>query len=663
MDASEVDHPGFMSSTGERAAHPRICAFLQASDNQAVEDAVLAALPEVSPQAADALTEVLLHRSTERGLVGLVRLYHRLPEAQRRRLTDVVGRFSSALRAAMAEPGSQQRLNAISLIREGRDLRDAYLLATALCDSAANVSAEAADALMWLVSGWTAEQGVAIESEITGAGALPQPGPAVARVSSKSAEASYLLEAVRLALQAYHIHRDDRVIAAALHLGGQSQAGFEALFGDPPSRIKRAALDVFRTKAEPAFVGFAYRALITESWRRPVARAIGARAHPAFIAGLIREVHWLRHPGVRQGLRSIRWLAWLRNGAAALSSLPDELMESAVQFLLTLGLPVAAKADLLRELVLTGRPAAQKPALQAIIEERYDTTGRLLRMVAGWGDPVLSPLAQKTLPLHQDFALPGTLSVDQRPGPGSAAGEPGDFDLFWRQYDRLAAARRRQLGAEVRRRVPHFSESLRSKCRSGKPAERLRAISVARCLGLEANLSAEILGLSRDKDRIVRSAALGALGGAPGPLNRRLLMEALQDHDARVRANAVETMDRLGYDRELAGLQGRLSDANNRFRANLARAYVRLKPAVALETLEAMLASPDRSCRISALWVAEDRGLGAGGEVAEGLRQRIETMSKREPDPHIRRRAGEVLVGRPSPGGEVRNWFLEELLR
>ncbi|UCG34106.1 MAG: HEAT repeat domain-containing protein [Phycisphaerales bacterium] len=648
-----------MSGAGEQPVYPRICGFLRASDNLAVEDAVLAALPEVSPQAAGALIDVILQRSAERGLAGLVRLYHRLPEAQQRRLWDVTARLSSALRAAMAEPGSQQRLNAISLIREGRDLRDAYLLATALCDSAANVSTGAADALMCLVSAWIAEQGVLSETEMTGAGASSQ---AVSAAPTAPPE-SYLLEAVRLALGAYHIHREDRVIAAALYLAGHSQFSFDTLFGDPPSRVKRAVLDVFRSKAEPAFVGFAYRALMSESWRRPVARAIGQRAQPVFIAGLIREVHWLRHPGVRQGLRSIRWLAWLRNGAAALLSLPDELIESGVQFLLNLGLPVAAKADLLRELVLTGRPAAQKPALQSIIEERYDTTGRLLRMVAGWGDPVLSPLAQKALPLHQDFALPGTLSLNRRPGPASAAGEPGGFDSFWRQYDQLPAPRRRQLGAEASQLEPHFNESLRFRCRSAKPAERLRAISVARCLGLESHLSAEILGLSRDKDRVVRSAALGALGGAPGPLNRRLLMEALQDHDARVRANAVEALDRLGYDRELAGLEGRLNDTNNRFRANLARAYVRLKPAAALETLEAMLASPDRSCRISALWVARDRGLRAGGELAEGLRQRIETMSKNEPDPLIRGRAGAVLAGCPAPGGEVGNWFLEELLR
>ena len=106
-----------------------------------------------------------------------------------------------------------------------------------------------------------------------------------------------------------------------------------------------------------------------------------------------------------------------------------------------------------------------------------------------------------------------------------------------------------------------------------------------------------------------------------------------------------------------------MNDTNNRFRANLARAYVRLKPAAAFETLEAMLASPDRSYRISALWVARDRGLRAGGELAEGLRQRIETMSKNEPDPLIRGRAGAVLAGCPAPGGEIGNWFLEELLR
>jgi HEAT repeat protein len=215
----------------------------------------------------------------------------------------------------------------------------------------------------------------------------------------------------------------------------------------------------------------------------------------------------------------------------------------------------------------------------------------------------------------------------------------------------------------VRGRVSDFHEALRSKCHSSKAVDRLRAVNMARCYELESQLATDMLRLARDPDRVVRSAALGALGGVPGPLNRRLLLEAVQDRDARVRANAVEALDRLGFDRELVALETRVGDANNRVQANLARAFVRLRPDRALELLDGMLASPDRSRRISALWVARDCGLAAGGKLADGLRDRLARMSDGDPDPRIRRRADAALVGHEPVEKTAGNWFLEELLR
>ena len=647
-----------------RAEYPRIRRFLQASDNQAVEDAVIEALPAVSAQVAGLLVDVILNRGREAGLMGLVRVYHLLPEPEQKRVAGLSDRLSGALRAAMAEPGSKQRINAIALIGAAPGAGDAYLLATAVCDSAAIVSKPAAEALAALVSAHVAEQSrrpVGAERRAGAEDSAPRADQVPAPSDMSPSREAYLLEAVRRALSAFHIHRENRVVEAAMQLAGCSGSCFEALLGDAPARIFRAVLDVFRSRGDPALVGFVYRALASEKWREPLARAISDRVHPALIVGMVRQLPGPGEPGVREGLRSIRKLAWLRNGAAPLLSLPEELMEPAVRFVLALGWPRATKADLMRELILTGPPAAQKPALEALIGESYDPTGKLLRMVAGWGDPMLSPRAQRALPLHCDFALPGTLSAVGAPAFAAPTGEPVDFDSFWNRFDRWGATDRQRAAEAARRRIPHFNESLRFKCRSNKPAERLRAIGVVRCLKLEPHLFAEIIRLARDEDRIVRSAALTALERTPTPIKRRLLLEAVQDHDTRVQANAIEALDRLGFDHELAGLEHRLSEANNRVRGNLGRAFLRFQPEKGAEVLQAMLTSPDRSHRISGLWVVGDRGLAVGGSPAAGLRNRVEAMTRTEPDPQIRRRAAALLTGR-APGGQVgEDFFFEEL--
>ena len=648
-----------------QAEYPRVCRFLQTTDNQAADGAVIKALPKVSPQVAGVLVKLLVDRGRERGLVGLVRIYHLLPAAEQRRLAAWADRLSGALREAMAEPGSRQRINAISLIRHAPGARQAYLLATAVCDSAPSVSEPAAEALAALVSGYVDGQSGALDTEAGegGEAADPRPEPLSTPSGGPPSTEQYLLEAIRQTLDAFHIHRRDRVVEAAMQLAGCPGPSFEVLFGDPPARIFRAVLDLFRSRSDPAWVGFAFRALASRKWREPVARAVGQRVRPAFVVGMIRQSHRLGEPGVRQGLRSVRKLAWLRNGAAPLLSLPQELMESAVRFILALGLPVAAKADLMRELILTGPPAAQKPALEALIREAYDPTGRLLRTVAGWGDPAVSPRAQRALPLHHDFVLPGTLSAASPPPSVGPLDPPLSFDSFWSRFGRLGRTARRRMAEAARGRLPYFDESLRSKCRNTKPAQRLQAVGVVRCLQLESSLSTEIMRLARDDDRIVRSAALTALGHTPGPINRRLLLEALQDHDTRVQANAIEVLDRLGYDHELAALECRRNEANNRVRANLGRAFLRFRPRTGAEILEAMLASPDRSCRISALWVIRDRGPAAAGPVVAGLTNRLQDMARTEPDPQIRRRAATVLAGSAAGGPIPGDFFFEELSR
>lgn len=375
---------------------------------------------------------------------------------------------------------------------------------------------------------------------------------------------------------------------------------FGTVFSPRRRRVLRATIEVFQTTSDPDLVGFAYRALASPTLREPIAQSISNRKRPAFMAGMIREVDRAGEPSVQRGLRLIKRLAWLRYGAAPLSTLPTELHAKSIRFLMALGLPVATRLALLREMIMTGPATIQEPALTALIEGKLDTDGRILRAVAGWGDSRISRVAQRGLE-SAEIILPGTIS-------SRSTAEP-------------------EIGSP---REP-FSQL----CRSSRPQDRLAALRAARESRDNSGIAAEVLRLARDPDAVVRSAALNTLCDGARTVHRRLLTEALQQADTRVQANVIEAMDRLGFDHELSALVDRLDDPDNRTRANVVRAFLRIEPDKGRAALRAMLESEDRSIRISGLWVAKEtsrsRTKALGPDIGEAVSSAI-TMSSHKSD-------------------------------
>jgi hypothetical protein len=148
--------------------------------------------------------------------------------------------------------------------------------------------------------------------------------------------------------------------------------------------------------------------------------------------------------------------------------------------------------------------------------------------------------------------------------------------------------------------------------------------------------------LARDPNALVQSAALNTLGNGARPVHRRLLTEALQQADARVQANAIEAMDRLGFDRELSALADRLDDPDNRVRANVVRAFLRIEPDKGRAALRAMLESEDRSCRISGLWVAKEILHNRTKVLGPDIGEAVSRICDGDVEPQIRERAREV---------------------
>lgn len=194
----------------------------------------------------------------------------------------------------------------------------------------------------------------------------------------------------------------------------------------------------------------------------------------------------------------------------------------------------------------------------------------------------------------------------------------------------------------------------------GPEESRVAALLSARRAGLARELEADLIGLLAPgtPPRLAATAA-GMLGDAGSPAALAALGAATEWPDARVRANAVQSLGRMAA-RERGGkasvLVRGLADRRepvdaHRARANLVRAMIEGAPETvprALNELASMLTDHRPMHRLAGAWVAGRCLPGEGRRrLAEGfveIAARVERMSREDEDERVRRRASACVA-------------------
>jgi len=221
-------------------------------------------------------------------------------------------------------------------------------------------------------------------------------------------------------------------------------------------------------------------------------------------------------------------------------------------------------------------------------------------------------------------------------GSSSATAAPAvrAFDKTWDDYLRLPPAVQRTT-VRTMAMDPALAEQLRAKFQ-GSPTEVAQALRMVSALPNLAPYRAQIIALCGHKDVRIAAMAVRLVGRLEDPKFRELLEAATHHTDARVRANAIEAMDDLHIAARSQQMLAMLNSRHNRERANAIKALGQFDFGTARECLERMLNDPNPLHRMSALWVVSQL------HFLETLRQ-VSTMARRDPNAHVRKRAGEML--------------------
>jgi len=635
--------------------YDRLLQMLTHEPDLAADQALGEALFVTDPQTAEKLIAALVKRGHDEGLVWLIRVYHRLDSACRRKLLEACAFSFRALQLAVRDPFPHTKANAARLIAVTANPRLAYLLSILIHDESPAVRELAACAFQNL-----ARQMLAMLKPRPSAAA----DPAHCRPTDprRQEDLRQFLDALQAALDSFDAHLRTEVVEVAMLFADYLSFRTWQLFTAPRSRIARAAVEILHRSSDPQMVGFVYRALACPNLAAAVTEILSAQTNQLFMQEWIQRSYLALDAPVRKSLARIKELRWLDDDGRRMLALPAKLQARFIQLIAYTSLPAARKLQLIQRLLNSQNEQVQERALWALLPirraevdnvlislcnrdaETYRLSDRLMRVVyheLNIRKPqLLADLKRRSLRVFEELAGPPAKHFKH-------TRYTEYFQQFWHAYDKLPSRQRQRTADALRKLDPRLSAHLAEKLNSPRPADRVKALKIARQLRLTGALADLVYDLCEDPDERVRSCAVAALADLTGAKSRQLLVEALNDPNPRVQANAVQALGSLESRQVNDLLHWKLRSRHNRICANAVKAILQGQFAAALQTLLGMLDHPQPRFRRSALWVVTSTQL-------LNLVAKLQDLADADPDPAVRQLAANALYRLSAAAGRRR---------
>lgn len=624
------------------AARTRLLDYLRTADDPAADDAIVAALEIVPPEAHLPLVDLLLSRDSQEGLNGAVEMFDQLESSARAKIVSSTAKLFATLRTSIRSSKNQTRLNALQIIRRSENPRLAYLAALAIHDGAVKIRAEAAVTLreMSLQHVSNHVQTTAILRDADDAdGTLAR--TIVATVRMIIEERQYLLSAMKDALASFESHHRPEVLEAAMLYADELEEQLFTKNTMARGKLTQAMLDILGEHLPRKFVPFIYVSLKYPELRRRIVELLSTCRDPEFFAEFIRHRWLASDPGICKGLHQVRTLEWLGDGFEPSFTLPADVAASAPGWVLMLGIPLEQKVSVLMNFLLIDNAAANRAAVWALCQ--IDAPGATLGLQGALEheDHEVRELAARELEFRQrrETAVRPQFSGN-RPAEWSSllesAGLSEEFDDLWLNFERVSPARARAAGRRAIEFVPGLSVQLQNKLTCNLAIDRIRALRLIMALELAEHFKREIFAVTNDQTPEVRATAIRALGRVGDLTSRRILERALMQDTPAVQAQAIEALDQMGGIGDPGLFIPLLDSSDGHVRAAAIRVLLKHREPKAAAALVTMMQDTRVDHRCMALWVIDQFRLTA-------VAPRLHEMAKKDPDPRIARTAQQVL--------------------
>jgi len=451
-------------------------------------------------------------------------------------------------------------------------------------------------------------------------------GPGLERVVDNGQR--QLEEALAESLSNYDRHRRSEVVLAAMYLMPADREEFWGGLLQSPGEVERVVRQLMVRLDEPELAEFCLSALKYPLLRMTAVRAISVHCRNEFIIALARNFSRLDDEQVSDGLKLVEKPAWLTPEKLPLHKCHEADQMLLVDFVMALGVACGQVGEYFCGCMEdVSEAVAQKIVAVLTHKAGMEIVGSLRRMLGGRYEKIAGMAMDRLIKLRPE-GLPEIVACELR-SPHKCVREAAEqyyqkfaFRLYWNNFESLSAEHRVAGAQAVFKIDPGADQRWRSYAMSDRPAERLRAIHISRILHLAGRHEDILHRLAGDKDCMVRSyavAALGELGDELSHAGKLVLLAALKDDDGRVRANAVEALGHCREDEACAAVEPFAYSDNNRVRANAVVALLKWKVGTAGQAIKDMCDDGRPKHRVSGRWVLERnqeiiRQLRAGSE-------------------------------------------------
>ncbi|HVX87034.1 MAG TPA: HEAT repeat domain-containing protein [Phycisphaerae bacterium] len=628
------------------SARQAILKKLLASRNVAVERMADRVLAAALPHQQHELAQLLLERNKRGGWVALIRAFNSLDETVRRDMVARPRELFGPLAETMQDSDGPSRENVITIVRECADAKLTYLLVEALIDARQAVRELAGRALL-----------EAVRKHLT--------------TCCEGDQAEQMEKAVEHGLRTFKTHRQTAAVTAALALERKQDGHTWACFGDTYDEATRAATLVLRNPRDPMIARGTLLAL--GSTLKPAAMAgLAAADDPAMLHALCGEAYRLLDPVLAQTAATVaqaKFVTAFKKGAGR-GLVNEDNWPGWLRIIEKVGIPPVQKAALFQSMLqlspvgpegVAWRLAIAQAAARACAGE----AGELLVRLADDPDERVARIAARTIMgrrtsmvgVGTDYrGLASRLSSSRhdsvrkiaRGGVGvarisvmttavesAASGHIGAFEKAWERFSQVPPAMR-HTHARAAATDPAFIDALRLRLASTQVAEVAQGLKMLSSLDNVAGFRTQIIALCGHADVRVAAIAVKLAGRLEDPRLKDLLEHAAHHTDARVRANAIESMEALRIADRSQQVLAMLNSRHNRERANAIKAISRFNFETARECLLKMLMDQNPIHRMSALWVVQEL------QLLEMVRQ-VSAMARRDPNVRVRKRAATLL--------------------
>jgi HEAT repeat protein len=630
------------------------------SPNEAADDLLLEALAVGNGVEQASALEALIARATTHGLGSVVDRYDELSDELKLSILDRIKLFHHALRECGRSDSTLRRLAAMRLITLGREGKLCYVLAENLHEADEQLGTAAVESIVGLAQ-WVSTTthriqrcGVAGEPAAAGEAAASNPdsaddGPIPMHEYTLLMEQRPEIEAaVARALDVHRGSHGTELVRAALLLCDNAESKTLGILklskhGGQASLVRRMQQPPSAEHVEAFFLGATHGQL-----RNNFGNAFAHIVEAPVLDAVLRKTHWLKDHQLQLCMHQVTRGTWWSDVELMrdIGRRPPEDAAKAGNWIAASGMHDVTQDDRLNSLRVHAAEhfGARLRLLRLAAGRKRGASVALLRHFLTDRDERLVRLAVREIIRRRPSDYENMLLQMMTNAPegvrrliSRAIGKVG-FEGYWQRFDKMDPNVRRQAGRAMLKLLPDALQRLARRLTTGPVEQRVKAIQIVQELSLAEMLRAELLPLCSHPNSHVRSKAVCTIGDMPNTSGDSVLEQALNDADPRVRANAIEVLERRAQHDYVAVLAQRARSTHNRERANAIKAMHHMRVGTATPALLEMLRDARAEHRISALWALRQMGVWQ-------LLTEVGNLAKQDDNLRVRRYALGVLKG------------------